>query len=269
MKRNAYVAGHFYPSDEFQLIKELKRLLTQPVESIIRSIAVIAPHAGYVYSGEVAGSVYSSVSIPDRLVLMGPSHHHIEAHFGLMGQGSWSTPLGDVPIDTALAARILGKSDLISDDSQAHAGEHSLEVQLPFLRYLNPDIAIVPITHTYYASYSDLEELGHAVAAAILEEAAEVLIVVSTDMSHQVSQETAKRKDFMAIEQIKALDPKGLFDVVQREQISMCGFQAVTSALVAAKDLGAECAELIRYQTSGDVTGDTSSVVGYAGVRIS
>jgi hypothetical protein len=156
----------------------------------------------------------------------------------------------------------------LSEDDQAHEGEHSLEVQLPFLHYLNPDIAIVPISNTYFASLSDLEELGHAVAAGIRELEESVLIVASTDMSHQEQEDTAREKDFMAIDRIRALDPRGLYETVQREQISMCGFQATTAALTAALDLGAEKAELVAYRTSGDATGDYSSVVGYAGIRV-
>jgi AmmeMemoRadiSam system protein B len=267
MKRKPYVAGHFYPDRQTDLLRNLKQLLVEDQDPV-PAVAVVAPHAGYMYSGGVAGAVYGSVIVPNRLVLLGPSHHPITARFGLMRIGAWGTPLGDVPIDTKLAGLILKQSELISEDFQAHAGEHSLEVQLPFLRYVNPEIQIVPITTTYFASFSDLEQLGKAVAAAIRELAENVLIVASTDMSHQVSRELAQKKDALAIERIKALDARGLYDVVQAEQISMCGFQATSAALIAAKELGAEIGELIRYQTSGDVTGDTDSVVGYAGLRI-
>ena len=267
MKRKPYVAGYFYPGRQIDLLRDLERYLGED-QAQVPAVAVVAPHAGYMYSGGVAGAVYGSVIVPDKLVLLGPSHHPITSRFGLVRIGAWGTPLGDVPVATDLAELILGQSDLISEDFQAHSNEHSLEVQLPFLRYVNPEIQIVPIATTYFASYADLEQLGKAVAAAIRELSEKVMIVASTDMSHQVSQELARKKDTLTIERIKVLDARGLYDVVQTEQISMCGFQATTAALIAAKELGAKRGELIRYQTSGDVTGDTDSVVGYAGLRI-
>lgn len=267
MIREPHVAGYFYPSQKEPLIRELSQKIDRTSEKV-PAIAVIAPHAGYMYSGKVAGAVYSSVEIPDRVVLLGPSHSPMTSRFALMREGAWGTPLGEVPIDSELADRILANTPLLSENSEAHQGEHSIEVQLPFLSYLNPGISIVPISSTYFASLPDLEELGHAVAAAIRRQEGSVLIVASTDMSHQVQEATAREKDFLAIDRINALDPKGLYEVVQREQISMCGFQATTAALTAALDLGAEQAELIAYRTSGDATGDYSSVVGYAGIRV-
>ncbi len=267
MLREPYVAGYFYPSQKEPLIRELSQKVDK-AGSKARAIAVIAPHAGYMYSGEVAGAVYSSVEIPDRVVLLGPSHRPMAQKFALMREGAWGTPLGEVAIDPELADRILEACKLISDDSDSHQGEHSLEVQLPFLRYINPKVKIVPINITYFAGLPELEEMGHAIASAIRGTPGDVLIVASTDMSHQVKEETAREKDNLAFDRIKALDARGLFETVQREQISMCGFQATTAALVAALDLGAEMADVIAYRTSGDVTGDFDSVVGYAGIRV-
>jgi AmmeMemoRadiSam system protein B len=267
MLREPYVAGYFYPSQRESLIKELSQKVEKTGEKD-PAIAMIAPHAGYMYSGEVAGAVYSSARIPDRVVLLGPSHRPLESRFALMRTGAWGTPLGKVPIDSDLADRILAACESISEDSDAHQGEHSLEVQLPFLRYLNERVQIVPISITYFAELPELLALGHAVAAAIQDEPDEVLIVASTDMSHQVKADVAREKDNLALDQIKALNAKGLYDTVRQEQISMCGFQATTAALAAALDLGAEKAEVIAYRTSGDVTGDFDSVVGYAGIRV-
>ncbi len=267
MLRKAYVAGYFYPELKKALEEELASK-TNPLAEKCPAIAVISPHAGYEYSGSVAGAVYSSVVIPNKVIILGPSHRPISSRFGLMRRGSWDTPLGSVPIDANLSESLLEKSSLITDDSRAHDKEHALEVQLPFLKYFNPDLAIVPITMTYFADFPDLAELGRAVAEAVKESRESVLIVASTDMSHQEDQETARKKDYLAIDRIQKLDASGLYETVRSENISMCGYQATSAALVASVALGAQKAEVVRYQTSGDVTGDFDSVVGYAGLRI-
>ena len=267
MLRKACVAGYFYPKQKEALNKELASRIN-PAADKCPATAVISPHAGYIYSGNVAGAVYSSVVIPNKVILLGPSHRPISSRFGIWRKGDWETPLGSVPIDDDLSENLLQKSSLISDDTRAHEQEHSLEVQLPFLQYLNPQVTIVPITMTYFADFSDLQELGVAVADAVRGAKESVLIVASTDMSHQEDQETARKKDYQAIGQIQMLDPAGLYETVRSKNISMCGYQATTAALVASRALGAQKAEVICYQTSGDVTGDYSSVVGYAGLRI-
>jgi AmmeMemoRadiSam system protein B len=267
MRRKAAVAGYFYPGSAGELRRMLSRMIL-PKEKKEKAIAVVAPHAGYVYSGPVAGAVYSSVEIPDTVVLLAPSHRPIRSTIALMKEGDWETPLGTLPVAADLAVRIMGLSKLVRDDPSAHLEEHSLEVQLPFLQFFKPEFSIVPISISYLASFDELENLGLAVARGIRELKKEALIVASTDMSHYISREEAKEKDFLAIQKVLDLDPKGLFDVVKRKDISMCGFQPTTSALVAAKDLGAQKAELIKYATSGDQTGDYHEVVGYAGIRI-
>lgn len=267
LTRNPAVAGYFYPGKEL----ELKRMLSGMVnseEEKIEAKAVISPHAGYMYSGRVAGALFSSIQVPDRVILMGPDHRAATTSFAIMDEGFWSTPLGKVQIDSDLARQVLQQSEWVSNDASAHSQEHSLEVQLPFLQYLNPNVSIVPISNTYFADFSQLEELGKTLARTVLKYEYPILIVASTDMSHQVSQETARKKDFLAIDRILDLDPQGLYDVVKAQRISMCGFQATTAVLIAAIGLGANKAELIQYSTSGDVTGDFSSVVGYAGIRI-
>ena len=234
----------------------------------IKALGAISPHAGYQYSGIVAGAVFASIRIPDRLVLLGPSHRTMNSNFAIIREGEWETPFGNISIDTKLADQIISSTKLVSEDMDAHRMEHSLEVQLPFIHYFNPNCSIVPLITTYFASYNDLEELGKSISSSIKKLDEDVLILASTDMSHQVSQDTAKEKDFLAIDKISNLDPRGLYDVVKQQRISMCGFQATTAALVAAKELGAKKAELIKYQTSGDVTEDYNNVVGYAGMRI-
>ena len=267
MKRRAAVAGAFYPGSARDLKRQLAALI-DPQASKVAAKAVVSPHAGYIYSGPVAGAVFSSVEIPDRAIVLAPSHRPIRPVFALMDGGSWETPLGDVPVDADLAAAVLGAGRHAVVDAAAHEREHSLEVQLPFLQYVNPRIAIVPVAVSHLAGYDQLEDLGRAVAAAIRSFGRDVLIVASTDMSHYISRRDAEARDALAIRRILALDPRGLFDVVRAEDISMCGVQPTTAALIAAKELGASRAELVKYGTSGDRTGDDREVVAYAGLRV-
>jgi AmmeMemoRadiSam system protein B len=234
----------------------------------VKATSVISPHAGYVYSGKVAGSLFSSITLPENCIILGPNHQSMTKNSFIMKQGVWETPLGDVPINTRLADLIIQQSDTLKENAESHSQEHSLEVQVPFIQYLKENISIVPIIIAYFAEYNELEKLGKAVAGAIREYDKDVLIVASTDMSHQVSQEEAKEKDFLVIEKILDLDARGLYDVVKTENISMCGFQSTTATIIASNELKAKKAELIKYQTSGDATGDYLSVVGYAGIRI-
>lgn len=233
-----------------------------------KAISAISPHAGYVYSGKVAGSVFSSISLPRIFVILGPNHQNVSSSLSIMKQGSWETPLGDAVIDTDLAGLIMKGSDLLIESAENHAQEHSLEVQVPFLQYLKGKISIVPISISHSASYEDLDMLGKSIAQALGQYKEDVLIVASTDMSHYVSQDIAKEKDFLAIEKILDLDARGLYDVVRKENISMCGYLPTVSTIIASKELNAKKADLINYQTSGDVSGDYSNVVGYAGIRI-
>lgn len=269
MIRRPAVAGpfSFYPDDAARLRSMIKEMI-DPKAKREKALAVVSPHAGFIYSGYVAGAVFSSVILPEHFVILGPSHQGIRPVFAIMTEGVWQMPLGEIPVDSALAEAIRKSSALIQVDENAHKREHSLEVQLPFLQYFKKDIFLVPICISYQANYQDLEELAQAVAAGIREFGKDTLIVASTDMSHYVSQEVAKQKDFLAIERILSLDARGLYEVVQEEDISMCGFQPATAAILAAKELGAKKAELIRYQTSGDASGNYAEVVGYAGLRI-
>jgi hypothetical protein len=267
MIRKPAVAGYFYPKRAEELRAMLKEMI-DPKRKKEKALAVVSPHAGFIYSGYVAGAVFSSVSLPEHYVILGPSHRGMRSLFAIMKKGEWQTPLGDVPLEASLAQAILKRSSLIEEEESAHVQEHSLEVQLPFIQYLRQDFSIVPICISPMADYRELEELARAIAGGIREFGQDVLIVASTDMSHYVSQEVAKRKDSLAIEKVLALDAQGLFEVVQEENISMCGFQPTTAAILAAKELGAKKAELIRYQTSGDASGNYDEVVGYAGLRI-
>ena len=268
MNRKAHVAGQFYPGSRGALRETIAGMI-DPAAARKKAFALVSPHAGYIYSGPVAGAVFSSAEIPGIVVILGPAHREIGSLFAIQVRGSWQTPLGESPVDEAMATRIAAGTPLVEENEQAHLWEHSLEVQLPFIQYFRADAAIVPICVSHEARYTELETLGRALADAIKDDGRETLLVASTDMSHYVSQKTAEKKDMQAIRKVLDLDPAGLVETVAAERISMCGAQPTAAALVAALALGASKAELIRYATSGDASGDYTQVVGYAGIRIS
>ena len=267
MIRLPAVAGRFYPDDPAQLINELDSFLQPPAIEKIRARACMVPHAGYKYSGRVAGAVYSQLEIPNRVILVGPRHFPRGASLAIISEGAWDTPLGRAPIDQALAARIIGACPLLREDEVAHSMEHSLEVQLPFLQRLLPSFSFVPIV-TGTVRFQELESLGLAIAKVIRSEGEPVLLVASSDMNHYESDAVTRVKDRKAIEQILALEPGELFDTVRNENISMCGYGAAVAMLTAVRELGATRAELVAYATSGDINGDLDQVVGYAGVVV-
>jgi AmmeMemoRadiSam system protein B len=267
MLRSAVVSGQFYPGQRESLLATLGSLVVADAREK-PAIAVMSPHAGYIYSGGVAGKTFSSVPIPDQVVILGPNHHGRGHNAAVYVNGAWETPLGQTTIASGLARRILTECTMTAEDSVAHRFEHSLEVQLPFLQFRAPHVSIVPIC----ISRMPLElllQLGDGLARAIQASDSAPLIVASTDMTHYESGKTARKKDFQALEKVLALDPEGLYEIVQGEKISMCGVLPTVVMLRAALVLGASEAELIAYSNSGDVTGDQSEVVGYAGVRIS
>ena len=225
------------------------------------------PHAGYKYSGRVAGEVYQRLEIPSRVILIGPRHYPHGAPMAILSGGSWQTPLGLAPIDARLAEKLSRACPLLRKDAIAHSTEHSLEVQLPFLQRLAPSFEFVPIV-IGTVPCGDLESLGHALAEVIRSEAEPILLVASSDMNHYESDEITRVKDRKAIDRILALEPRELYDTVRNQSISMCGYAATVAMLTAMRTLGATRAELVNYATSGDVTGDLHEVVGYAGIVI-
>jgi AmmeMemoRadiSam system protein B len=265
--RRPAVAGYFYPGEPDKLRKELERCLPNPAPTK-RAIGIVAPHAGYIYSGGVAGEVYQRVELPNRFIILSPNHTGAGEPYSIMPEGEWMTPLGSARIDEELAKKFMERCPLLTEDDEAHRGEHSLEVQIPFLQYLKKDFRFVPVTLSYIP-YKACEEVGRALAQIIRESKEPILIIASSDMNHYESQQVAERKDYLAIEKIKAVDPEGLYETVKKNSISMCGIIPTTATLVAAKELGATKGELIRHATSGDVTGDYGSVVGYAGLIVS
>ena len=270
-EREPAVAGRFYPASPQVLAEEVASLLAArpdgraTAEPPRPAFGLLAPHAGYTYSGQVAGATYARVVVPDHVVVLCPNHTGVGKRVAAWPDGAWATPLGRVPVDQAIT-RELVESGLASPDREAHRHEHSLEVQLPFLQLRNPLVSIAALC-LGPLSFERCEELGLQLARVARQHRA--LVVASSDMSHYLPAALARAKDQLALERLLALDPRGLHEVVSREGISMCGYVPATVMLVAAVEMGAREAELIRYATSGDATGDDRSVVGYAGVVVS
>lgn len=267
--RRAVVAGQFYPAARQELRNQISSFIEDTQEKS-GAMACMLPHAGYIYSGAVAAKTLCRVNIKDKIVLLGPNHTGYGEQFSIMTEGVWQTPLGEVRIDSQLAKQILKGCELLKDDTLAHAYEHSLEVELPLLQYFKTDFQIVPI-----AFMSDdtaaLKKIGKDMALSIKEAGLEkeVFIVASSDMTHYEPQDAAQRKDTEAIGAILELNEDKLVEKIRKLNISMCGYAPVVAMLSAVKALGAKQAKLIAYQTSGDITGDYDSVVGYAGMLIS
>jgi len=267
MKRQPAVAGQFYPGNREQLAREMTGLI--PASAVKKhAFGIIAPHAGYIYSGAIAGKVYGAIEIPAAVLVLGPNHHGRGAAAALYPSGEWQTPLGPVAINDRLNGCITGQTPYVQADHTAHAFEHSLEVQIPFLQTLRSDATISAIC-LGHGDYPSLRRIGEGIAAAIKEYGEDVLIVASSDMSHYESASSARRKDNLALDRVLAFDPEGLLSVCRSEGITMCGVVPAVVMLTAAAALGASRAELVAYGSSGDVTGDDSRVVGYAAVMVS
>ena len=266
MTRQPVVAGQFYPAQAAKL-KEMIRGMVSETAAREDVIGLVSPHAGYIYSGPVAGAAISRVRFKDTFIILGPNHTGMGKPLSIMTEGTWETPLGPVEIDSELAGRILSGSQHLQEDARAHQFEHSIEVQIPFLQYFKKDVRIVPITLAY-ADAATYKELGKEIAQAVKDLKKEVVIIASSDMTHYEPQESAQRKDRKAIEAILELNEDELLRRVNELDISMCGYAPTVALISAARKLGATSAELVRYQTSGDTTGDYSAVVGYAGILI-
>lgn len=269
--RHPAVAGRFYPADPDELRAEALAFLSQSLstsQTPQRALGCIAPHAGYMYSGHVAGAVFAGLDVPKRCIVLCPNHTGMGSPLAMMSDGAWQTPLGDVPLDTELARALKARFPALQEDSAAHRAEHAVEVELPFLLLRQPKLSFVPIA-LGVGQFEILELLGKALADVIAAQSDPVLIVASSDMNHYESDVVTRAKDHKAIERILSLDPRGLFDVVTQQNISMCGFGPAVAMLTAVRHLGATSADLVKYSTSGDISGDRSKVVGYAGVVVS
>jgi AmmeMemoRadiSam system protein B len=260
------VAGRFYPSNPAELTALVRQYTkAEPGAEAARVKACLVPHAGYMYSGHVVGAVLSRIAVPQKIVVLGVRHFPRGEQAAILSSGAWRTPLGDAPIDAPLAEAARAECPLLREDSVAHSGEHSLEVQLPFLQVLVPGFAFVPVA-LGTIRFEDLVSVGEAVARVLAASAAEVLLLTTSDLNHYEDDATTRVKDRKAIEKLLQLDARGLYDICRNEQVSMCGLGPAVAMITALRRLGAERGELVRYATSAEVSGDTSAVVGYAGM---
>ncbi len=268
MIREPAVAGRFYPADPHELTHLINRFTAEfAAKPRVRATACIVPHAGYVYSGHVAGAVLGALDLPRTFVILCPRHYPQGQALAILSEGAWRTPLGEAQIDAELAAELKRACGLLREDAVAHQHEHSLEVQLPFLQRLKGDFRFVPIALGTDRFHS-FEQLGTAIADVLARHMQPALLIATSDMNHYEPDDITRVKDRKAIERILALDPRGLYDTVRNEGISMCGYGPAVTMLIAAKQMGATSAELVRYATSGEVSGDRNEVVGYAGIIV-
>jgi AmmeMemoRadiSam system protein B len=274
--RRPAVAGAFYAASPEKLRKQITACFKHPLgpgrlpESIHESgiLSIVCPHAGYIYSGPAATHAYLALgeqAPPETVVIIGPNHTGWGTPVSVMTEGTWNTPLGNVEIDSALAGKITDYSDTARSDESAFIREHSIEVQLPFLQFIYPEFKFVPIC----MGYQDLEtsvELGQAIYEASKDK--NIIVVASSDLTHQETKESANKKDGYVLEAIRALDERLLQEYVQRYHITTCGYGPVSATMVYSKLRNATKAEVLSYYTSGDIVGDNSAVVGYASAKI-
>lgn len=266
MLRLPAVAGRFYPSDAAELTAAVRQYTKSEAGAKTTGVtACLVPHAGYVYSGHVAGAVLSRIALPRKILILGVRHFPRGQQAAILSRGAWRTPLGDAPIDEPLAEALRAACPVLREDSVAHSGEHSLEVQLPFLQVLAPGFAFVPVA-LGTIRFEELVSVGEAVGRVMASSDEKVLLLATSDLNHYEDEATTRVKDGKAIEQLLALDARGLYDTCRNEEISMCGLGPGVAMLTALRRLGVEQAELVRHATSADVSGDASSVVGYAGM---
>lgn len=265
MIRQPAVAGHFYPAEPAALKRELQKM-TSPAPARRRVLGLLAPHAGYVYSGGCAGQGYASVELSETVIVLGVNHRGAGAELAVDGHDGWETPLGCIGVDTALRARLLAASRLFRLDSEAGRLEHSLEVQVPFIQHGRPEARILPIVVAAHR-LEDLLAAGVELAA-LFQPGASLMLVASSDMSHYIPAARARELDFLAIERLLQLDAEGLYRTVRDRRISMCGVAPAVIMLSAARALGASAAELLCYTNSGAVSGDTEEVVSYASLAV-
>jgi MEMO1 family protein len=261
------MAGRFYSGDRERLARDVDTFISSPATPI-SALACMVPHAGYIYSGHVAGAVYSRIEPATRLLILGPNHTGAGEPLATNATGAWRTPLGDARIDEQLAGELMRAFPQLSEDELAHRREHSIEVQLPFVQRMTTEFTFVPIC-VGTANLELLVNLGEAIAQVLLNSSERILMICSSDMNHYEPDDVTRIKDGQAIAPILALDPVALYETILRERISMCGFAPAVAMLIACKRLRATSAELVKYATSGDINGDRSHVVGYAGILIS
>ena len=272
-------AGSFYEGDAERLRAQIENCFLQDfgpgkIPKVDKTgprkiVGLVCPHAGYMFSGSIAANAYYELALdgkPQTVVILGPNHTGLGSPLAVMNEGYWRTPLGDVEVDRQTANQIAHESRIIDIDSSAHLEEHSVEVQLPFLQYLYGDeFKLVPICFLMQ-DFQSATEVGKALAEVLADKNA--VIIASSDFTHYQPQETANKKDMMALKAIEAMDEKLFYSTIQTQRISACGYGPITALITAAKGLGAQEAKLLCYKTSGDITSDYTSVVGYAAVSL-
>jgi len=277
--RKPTVAGSFYAGDPTSLKKEIENCFLHKLgpgelpSTIIKGereiVGLISPHAGYIYSGPIAANGFYKIALdgkPDTIIILGPNHRGFGEDISIMVEGKWETPLGELEIDTDIAENILKNSKTIKKDKKAHQYEHSIEVQLPFIQYIfGKNTKFVPICMTRQDINTDIE-IAQSICSSVVDK--NILIIASSDFTHYEPQEYAKNIDKQAINAILNFNPKKLYDMIYRQNLSMCGPGPITVMLIACKTLGAKKAELLKYATSGDVSGMYDQVVGYASIII-
>jgi len=266
MSRLPAVANRFYPGNARELISTVRELLPVPPPAKQNAIGVVAPHAGYIYSGSVCAETLNAIHIPETVVILGPNHHGQGAPISL-STATWQMPMGDIAVNKVFTKNLLEATPIIVEDKSAHRFEHSLEVQLPFLQELQANLTIVPLVLSHI-SFAMCKEIAEGLAKAIEQYKKPVLILASSDMSHYESRENASKKDRLALDRLTALDPEGLYQTVSDNRISMCGVIPVAIMLQASILLGTNTVAISRYTDSGYVSGDTDQVVGYAGAIV-
>jgi MEMO1 family protein len=278
-RRKPSVSGIFYSSNKEQLVDELKGCFTNkifgpgrlpPSDQARKIYGMVSPHAGYLYSGSVAANGYYSVSSSkfNNVILVGPNHYGLGSSVATTMNGIWESPIGDVMVNPQVAKDIASRATSMDFDEFAHSRDHSLEVQIPFLLFTTEKFRIVPIILTNQDEYLALE-LGSAISDTVSEyisKGDEFMLIASSDFTHYESNSEAHRKDSQLIKSILTLDITAFYYTLRQYNVSACGYGAIATVMVAAKNLGATRGELIRYATSGDVTGDKSSVVGYSSI---
>ncbi len=266
MLRQPAVSGRFYPSHPSELASQVRNFAASFQEKSPRNVsACLVPHAGYMYSGHVAGAVYGSIALPKEIILLGVRHYPRGEAAAILSEGAWRTPLGDAAIDATLAAEIRAACPLLREDSVAHGGEHSLEVQLPFLQVLDPGFTFVPIA-LGTVHWDSLVKIGEGLGRVLKAHEGRVLLLTTSDLNHYEDDDTTRKKDHQAIDRLLAMDARGLFDVCRQSEISMCGLGPAVAMLTAMRTIGAKNAEVVKYATSADVSGDKATVVGYVGM---
>jgi AmmeMemoRadiSam system protein B len=275
--RKPAVSGAFYAGTRAELTEQIIGCFThrfgpgqvpKSVEHGPRKIVgIVSPHAGYQYSGSIAANGYSELAkdgVPQSFVILGPNHTGYGSGVSTLTEGSWETPMGLTPIDDELAKKIKKSVSIMDIDEAAHANEHSIEVQLPFLQFLFKDAAkFVPIC----MMMQDLQT-SRDIARGIVEQSKEndIFIIASSDFTHYEPQDVANRKDKLAIDAIVRLDDAALNELGESNKVTMCGYGPITTLIAAAKIIGGVKAELLTHKTSGDITGDKSAVVGYSSI---